>query len=187
MKQKKKIDKSLPIYLLLITPDWKGKKKKRETYIRLNDNSIKTDGNHQSSNRVWGETGNETTTWFYLLFFFLSCVCVCALLSFSLSISTCVSVYIASISPFFCVLCLLCACLLFVPLLLYANVSRAWWGVILFALGSDIYRHVSIKDTSPRGYIVPLSSPGSFVLIGPSPNPHSQSPNTQQQPEIYIN
>ena len=181
MKQKKKIDKSLPIYLLLITPGWRKRRRTRETYIRLNDNSIKTDGNHQSSNRVWGETGNETTTWFYLLFFFFL-VCLRSALFLYQYLRVSLNIYIS-----FFLLCLFCACLLFVPLLLYANVSRAWWGVILFALGSDIYRHVSIKDTSPRGYIVPLSSPGSFVLIGPSPNPHSQSPNTQQQPEIYIN
>ena len=96
--------------------------------------------------------------------FFLSCVF--ALCSLSLSISTCVSEYIYLL--FFCCVCCVRVCCLShcCYMLTWAELDEGWYCLLL----GPIYIHVSIKDTSPRGYIVPLSSPGSFVLIGPSPN-----------------
>lgn len=186
MKQKKRLTNRYR-YIYCSLPLTERERRRRER--RISDSTTIQSRPMAIINQVteYGERREMRLRLDFICYFFFFLVCVFALYSLSLYQYLRVSLYIYSISPFFCVLCLLCACLLFVPLLLYANVSRAWWGVILFALGSDIYRHVSIKDTSPRGYIVPLSSPGSFVLIGPSPNPHSQSPNTQQQPEIYIN
>lgn len=143
-----------------------------------NGNSIKTDGNHQSSLTAvstagWG--GRERDL--ILLFFsglFVS-VCVCAL-------------FISKIwflLWFFCSLCVcwVGACYLSVchpslsssAVLLYANVSRAWWGVILFALHRvfDRYildRHVSIKDTQvPPSFIDGFSSFLFRFDLGPSP------------------
>lgn len=155
-----------------------------------NGNSIKTDGNHQSSiyngsQHCW-MGGTREIDLILLFFFFRDCLYLCVCLR---------ALYIKNLIPpliFFCscAVCLLGRRLLFVCLssqshsqqrcvLLYANVSRAWWGVILFALhlGYSIdyildRRHVSIKDTQVPP--PPLSSTGFHLFLfrfdlGPSP------------------